>query len=144
MTPRQRRMWLVLLAMLGIGLAVALVLYALRQNINLYYTPAQVAGGEAPLQRVLRMGGMVKQGSVRHSKTTVAVSFTLTDGLHEVAVSYQGVLPDLFREGQGVVVQGRLVSSHALLATEVLAKHDEKYMPPVLQGSMPASTNGVK
>jgi cytochrome c-type biogenesis protein CcmE len=121
---------LCLLALLG-G-AAALVLYALKQNINLFYTPTQLLEAHIQADQSLRIGGYVKMHSVHYDTTGTRVIFTVTDRSHEIMVSYQGVLPNLFREGQTVVVTGKLDPEHHFAANEVLAKHDEKYMPPTL------------
>lgn len=125
---RKKRLITIVLMLVGIGVACTLVLYALRQNISLYYTPEQVAAGQAPLHRTMRLGGMVALGSVHHNKG-LAVQFALVQQRAQVEVLYNGVLPDLFRAGQGIVVQGQLLSPHKFVATQVLAKHDAKYMP---------------
>ena len=126
---RRRRLLWILLLLLGVGGAVALALSALQQNINLY-TPSQIAQGEAPRDTRIRAGGMVEQGSLVRAADSLAVSFVITDFQREVRVSYAGILPDLFREGQGVVALGRLDDQGRLVADQILAKHDEKYMPP--------------
>lgn len=113
-----------------LGLALALVMYALQQNINLFYSPSQIAAGEAPQDVMLRAGGMVVEGSVKRDNNTLYVSFEVTDFTEKVRIEYKGILPDLFREGQGIVAQGKLNSEGVLIASEVLAKHDEEYMPP--------------
>lgn len=121
-----------LLTVLIVGLVASvifLVLYALRQNINLFYSPSQVVAGEAPYNHIFRMGGLVQVGSVRRSANDLQVAFVVTDHVKTVAVNYVGILPDLFREGQSVVVQGKLSSHGIFVADQVLAKHDEKYMP---------------
>jgi cytochrome c-type biogenesis protein CcmE len=131
MTPaRRRRLIVVLLVLLGVGVAAALGLTAFRKNILYYYTPSQVASGDALPGRPFRMGGLVAMGSVQRVSGTMTVHFILTDMQKSVPVTYTGILPDLFREGQGVVVHGSLDASGSLIADEVLAKHDEKYMPP--------------
>ncbi len=122
-----------LIILLGVTAAVSLTIYALGQNMNLYFTPAQIAAGQAPGNQVLRMGGMVKEGSFKRSPNSLKVQFTLTDFQYDVPVQYTGILPALFREGQGVVVQGKLIDHKVLVADQVLAKHDEKYMPPGLK-----------
>lgn len=119
-----------------LGLVVALVVYALRQNISLYYTPLQISQNQAPLDRVVRAGGMVVKNSIHRSKDSLEVAFQITDYAKTVDVIYRGILPDLFREGQGVVIKGYVRSSKAFEAIEVLAKHDEKYMPPEVQQSL--------
>lgn len=114
---------------LGVGIAVGLATYALRQNINLFYTPSQLAAAEAPEGQRIQVGGLVMQGTVKRSPDSLAVRFTITDLKEQVDVVYTGILPDLFREGQGIVANGRLVNG-VVEADEVLAKHDETYMPP--------------
>lgn len=127
---RKKKLWLILLVLAGVGIAVALALTALQQNINLFYTPSQIAGGEAPAGTRIRAGGMVVEGSVTRDPDSLAVQFAVTDGGQQVLISYSGILPDLFREGQGIVALGRLNEDRMLMADEVLAKHDEEYMPP--------------
>lgn len=122
----------------GVGLAVAsmFVLYALRQNISLFYTPTQIVSGEAPYEKRIRIGGMVVKDSVQRQIGHLSVQFQLTDYEQTVTVFYQGILPDLFREGQGIVAQGKLSESGVFQAIQVLAKHDENYMPPEVQQSL--------
>jgi len=126
---RKKRLILILFILSGASIAAALALYALKQNINLYYTPSQVATGKAPVNRLFRMGGFVKKGSVRHDKKGLEIKFNLTDTAHDVEVDYTGVLPDLFREGQGIIVKGRLNQEGILIADQVLAKHGANYTP---------------
>ena len=126
---RKQRLLLVLTVLVGLAIAVGLMFYALRQNINLFYTPQQVASGEAPLNTQMRVGGLVEAGSVVRNEETLDVSFDITDGKGSFTVHYQGILPDLFREGQGIVANGTLISRERFEAEEVLAKHDETYMP---------------
>lgn len=130
MIPRRRRLIVVLLVLAGVGVATALGLTAFRKNILYYYTPSQVATGEAHAGQLFRMGGLVVAGSLQRVPGSMTVHFTLTDMQHSVPVTYTGILPDLFREGQGIVVHGALDSSGQFTADEVLAKHDQKYMPP--------------
>ncbi len=130
MTPRRRRMVLVGLILLGVGGAVALALTAFQENLLYYYTPTQVSAGEAPAERVFRVGGMVTEGSFQREPGSLEARFVLTDYANNVTVSYTGVLPDLFREGQGIIARGKLGSGGMFVAEEVLAKHDENYMPP--------------
>ncbi|GGC07101.1 cytochrome c-type biogenesis protein CcmE [Marinobacterium zhoushanense] len=127
---RKQRLLIVLFIVVGVGVAVGLTLFALNQNINLFYSPSQIAEGEAPQGTRIRAGGMVVDGSVQRSTESLAVSFDITDYDKVVRVEYTGILPDLFREGQGIVAQGELDSRGVLQAVEVLAKHDENYMPP--------------
>ena len=132
MTPyRRRRIYLILTLLLGIALVISLVLYALRQNINLFFTPSQVLTQQNLTTRV-RIGGMVRAGSVHRDNIVdpLAISFIITDLKTDITVQYSGVLPDLFREGQGVVALGRLNANRVFIAEQILAKHDEKYMPP--------------
>ena len=129
MTPRQRRMILVGLILAGVAGAVFLALTAFQKNLLYFYTPAQVTSGEAPKDYTFRIGGLVVQGSVKRSEG-VTVRFDVTDGVATVPVTYTGILPDLFRDGKGAVVQGRLGGDGVFAASEVLAKHDENYMPP--------------
>ncbi len=127
MTHRQKKLSLILTLFLGISCVIGLVLYALKQNIDLYYTPTQIAKNPPPDNQHFRVGGMVVKGSVHYGKIT---SFELTDMHHKITVHYRGILPDLFREGQGIVANGHLSKRKIFIADEVLAKHDEKYMPP--------------
>lgn len=127
---RKQRLLVVLFVVLFSSAAVGLVVYALRGNINLFYPPADVAAGKAPAGQPIRIGGMVKEGSVQRSDDSLAVRFEITDFQASVPVVYEGILPDLFDEGQGAVASGRLNEAGLLVATEILAKHDENYMPP--------------
>ena len=128
MKPRQKRIALILGGLVTLGIAAYFVLNALNSNIALFYTPTQVAAGEAPKDRVFRIGGLVKEGSLqRHDMT---VRFIVTDTDKEIPVAYTGILPDLFKEGKGVVAQGKMTDAGTFTANEVLAKHDENYMPP--------------
>ncbi|MFD2191187.1 cytochrome c maturation protein CcmE [Pistricoccus aurantiacus] len=130
MNPKRKQRLFVILGLVSLAaIAVGLTLYALRSNINLFFSPIQVAAGEAPLDRSIRAGGMVKEGSVARNPESLDVEFVITDYVEELPVHYSGILPDLFREGQGVVVVGRLTEAGNLEATDVLAKHDENYMP---------------
>ncbi|HEX4299388.1 MAG TPA: cytochrome c maturation protein CcmE, partial [Gammaproteobacteria bacterium] len=131
MTPtRYRRLLAVLVVLAGVAVATVLGLIAFRKNILYYYTPGQVAAGAAEPGRAFRMGGLVAMGSVQRVSGTMTVHFILTDMQKSVPITYTGILPDLFREGQGIVVHGSLGPDGAFTADEVLAKHDEKYMPP--------------
>ncbi|MDF1822907.1 MAG: cytochrome c maturation protein CcmE [Alcanivoracaceae bacterium] len=133
---RKQRLFIVLGVLAGLAAAVALVTYALKQNINLFYTPQQVASGEAPVGSRMRVGGLVVPGSVERNQETLNVVFDLTDGKGTFTVHYQGILPDLFREGQGIVANGTLAQPLRFEADEVLAKHDETYMPPEVQDAL--------
>jgi len=139
---RKNRLILTLVVIAGLGIATALVMYALRANIDLFYTPSEILNGKGKAQlkpetgQRLRVGGMVMPGSVKRDPQTLKVSFQLYDNSGVIDVSYEGILPDLFREGQGVVAQGVLEDSRHVLAKEVLAKHDEKYTPPEITDAM--------
>jgi cytochrome c-type biogenesis protein CcmE len=130
MTARQRRMFLVGLIVLGVGGAVALARTAFQENLLYFYSPSQLAEAKQRPDRVFRLGGMVSEGSFKRPEGSMEARFVLTDFEHNVTVSYSGLLPDLFREGQGVVARGRLAADGVFVAEEVLAKHDENYMPP--------------
>ena len=129
-TPRRRRMMLVALIVLGAGAAVAFALTAFQENLLYFYTPTDVSAGKAPADKTFRLGGMVPEGTFKRPPGSMEATFTLTDYAHNVTVKYAGVLPDLFREGQGVVARGRMAGDGTFVAEEVLAKHDENYMPP--------------
>jgi cytochrome c-type biogenesis protein CcmE len=130
MTPRQRRLTLVIGVLAGVAIAGGLTLRALRENVMFFFDPSQVVSGQAPIGERFRLGGMVTKGSVRRTPGSLEVNFVVTDFRHNLPVRYTGVLPDLFREGQGVVAHGRIGGDGTFVADEVLAKHDEKYMPP--------------
>src|SRR5690606_8695891 len=143
MNPRRKkRLALVSSLVAGVALAFGLILYALNQNIDLFYTPSELVDGKGAQQvtpevgQRLRVGGMVVEGSVRRDPETLTVSFRVVDVGPEVTVRYTGILPDLFREGQGIVAQGVLVEPTVIEATEVLAKHDEEYLPPEIAEAM--------
>jgi cytochrome c-type biogenesis protein CcmE len=136
---RKQRLILILSILAAVAIAVGLVLWALRQNMNHYATPQQLAAGQIDVGQRLRIGGLVKTGSVQRSKDSLQVSFVITDLVADITVEYRGILPDLFREGQGVVVTGTYQGDSHLQASEVLAKHDEKYMPPEAYEALKAS-----
>lgn len=142
MTPRRGRMLLVGLIVLGVGAAVAFALTAFQENLLYYYTPTDLSAGKAPADRAFRIGGMVPEGSFKRAPGSLEARFVLTDYDHNVAVSYTGVLPDLFREGQGVIARGRLGADGVFVAEEVLAKHDENYMPPAVAESLRKQPGG--
>jgi cytochrome c-type biogenesis protein CcmE len=137
-------MALVALIVVGVGAAVAFALNAFQENLLYFYSTSDVAGGKAPPDRTIRIGGMVTLGSVQRQPGSLEVRFVLTDYAKDVTVSYSGVLPDLFREGQGVVARGKLVGDNLFVAEEVLAKHDEKYMPPEVADSLKKQHAGQK
>lgn len=136
MTPRRRRLLAAVAVLAGVSLAALFALKAFQKNLMYYYTPSQVAAGQAETGRAFRMGGLVAMGSVQRAPGSLTVHFTLTDMAHSVPITYTGILPDLFREGQGIVVHGSLDGSGAFTADEVLAKHDEKYMPPEVEAAI--------
>jgi cytochrome c-type biogenesis protein CcmE len=136
MTPRRKRLLVVVGILAGVAIAAALAFQAFRQNMMLFYDPSQVAAGEAPPDRTFRLGGMVTSGSVARESGSLEIRFVVTDFAHSVPVSYTGVLPDLFREGQGVIAHGKLGADGVFVADEVLAKHDENYMPPEVAESL--------
>jgi cytochrome c-type biogenesis protein CcmE len=136
MTPRQKRMATVAAIIAGVGIAAAFALQAFNKNLLYYYSPTQISAGEAPSSRSFRVGGLVENGSVKREPGSLEVRFMLTDFNKEIGVSYTGVLPDLFREGQGVIARGKLGNDGRFVAEEVLAKHDENYMPPEVKQSL--------
>jgi cytochrome c-type biogenesis protein CcmE len=137
MTPRQKRMVTVVAILAGVGIATVFALQAFNKNLLYYYSPTQIKAGEAPTLRSFRVGGLVENGSVKREPGSLEVHFTLTDYKNEIVVSYTGVLPDLFREGQGVIARGKLGGDGGhFVAEEVLAKHDENYMPPEVKDSL--------
>ncbi|KTD30837.1 cytochrome c-type biogenesis protein CcmE [Legionella moravica] len=138
---RKRKLLMILFFMSILAIASGLVLYALRQNISLFYTPSQVASGEAPLARPVRVGGMVEKNSIVRAKEGLEVQFKITDFNKTITVTYKGILPDLFREGQGIVAEGEVIDSHFFRATQVLAKHDANYMPPEVKASLAKKVN---
>jgi cytochrome c-type biogenesis protein CcmE len=130
MKPRHKRGAIILIGLVGVGAIAALVLNALQSNINLFFSPTQVAAQESPKDRTFRLGGLVKEGTVQRAADGITVQFDVTDNAQTVKVAYVGILPDLFKEGQGVVAQGKMGADGVFKADEVLAKHDETYMPP--------------
>ena len=142
MTPRKKRIVMVCCIVLGMGIAAALILTSFNKNLLYFYSPSQIAKGEAPTERAFRVGGLVMDGTVSRDPKSLKVSFVLTDTLEQITVNYDGILPDLFREGQGIVANGRLDANGVFQASEVLAKHDENYMPPeVAQALTDAGAN---
>ena len=135
MKRRQQRMFGVAVLAVGIGLAAALTLTAFRKNLMNFYTPTDLVGSAAPAGSMMRLGGMVEQGSVKRGEG-LKVEFMLADCVNRIPVRYEGLLPDLFREGQGIVASGQLDANRVFVASEVLAKHDENYMPPQVAKSM--------
>ena len=129
MKARQKRMWFVLIGITGLSVAVALMLQAFNSNMVFFYSPSQVHAGEVAQNGTFRLGGLVEEGSLRRDDDGLTVHFLVTDNAKTVSVRHVGILPDLFQEGQGVVAQGRLSEDGVFVASEVLAKHDETYMP---------------
>jgi cytochrome c-type biogenesis protein CcmE len=136
MTPRRKRMITVVAILAGVGIATAFALQSFQKNLLYYYSPSQIQAGEAPSTRSFRVGGLVENGSLKREPGSLEVRFTLTDYAHQQSVSYTGVLPDLFREGQGVIARGKMGPDGMFVAEEVLAKHDENYMPPEVKDSL--------
>lgn len=132
----KKRLGLVLLIVIGISTTVALAISAFRENMLYYFTPTQIMAGEAPTDRVIRVGGMVNKGSVQRATENLQVTFQVTDYQHTLPIQYTGILPDLFREEQGIVAIGKMQTNGTFLASQVLAKHDEKYMPPEVAASL--------
>jgi cytochrome c-type biogenesis protein CcmE len=142
MKPRQKRIALIVGGLASLALAAVLTLNALDSNIALYVTPSEVAAGKAPQGKAFRIGGMVKEGSVKRQDMTV--HFVVTDTAKDIPVAYTGILPDLFKEGKGAVIQGRLGGDGVFAASEVLAKHDENYMPPEAQHALDQAKKAQK
>ncbi|HSJ79637.1 MAG TPA: cytochrome c maturation protein CcmE [Thiobacillus sp.] len=130
MKPRHKKLTLIVLVVAALGIAVALVLNAFNSNLVFFFSPTQVANGEAPTTRAFRIGGLVEEGSIRREADGLTTRFVVTDTAKTMPVTYTGILPDLFKEGKGVVAEGRLGTDGLFAATQVLAKHDENYMPP--------------
>ena len=135
----KKRLGIVLLMVIGIGTAVALALAAFSENMLYFFSPTQVKEGEAPTDRIIRVGGMVNEGSVQRAPDSLQVKFEVTDFKYTIPVQYTGILPDLFREGQGIVAIGRMQANGTFAADEVLAKHDENYMPPEVADALKAA-----
>ena len=136
MTPRRQRLLAVAVILGGAAIAVGFALQAFRSNLMMFYAPTQVASGEAPVGRAFRLGGLVTIGSVQRVPGKLDVSFVLTDLKNEIKVAYSGILPDLFREGQGIIAHGKLGEDGVFHADEVLAKHDEAYTPPEIEHAL--------
>ena len=142
MNKKQKtKLHLLVIISMVVLIIVGLISYALRQNISLYYTPAQVSQHQAPIGQLIRVGGMVVKDSIVRDANRLQVSFGLTDYKGNITVNYTGILPDLFREGQGIVVKGRMTANHEFQAVEVLAKHDENYMPKEVRDSIQQAVN---
>ena len=141
--PRYRRLGWILGGLAVLGVAAALVLIAFRSNLVFFYTPTQIAAKEAPQGRPFRVGGLVESGSLAREPNTLTVHFRVTDTAKTIPVTYTGLLPDLFKEGKGVVAQGTLGSDGVFHASEVLAKHDENYMPPAAADAVKQAHDGM-
>ncbi len=136
---RKQRLIFIIILLLGFSAAAALGLYAMRQNIMLFHTPTEIASGNVPSNKLFRVGGLVVEGSVTKESDGLTTEFDLTDTAESVTVRYTGLLPDLFREGQGIVAQGKINEQGIIVAQEVLAKHDENYMPPEVADALKQS-----
>ena len=130
MTPRKKRFTMIGLGLAALGIASALVLNAFNSNLVFFFTPTQIENGEAPKGRTFRLGGLVEAGTLKREGDGLTVHFVVTDTVKRIPVTYKGILPDLFKEGKGAVAQGQLGADGTFVASEVLAKHDENYMPP--------------
>jgi len=139
---RRQRLFFILFIVFFSSVAVGLMAFALRDNINLFYPPSMIVAGEAPVDRRIRAGGCVRPGSVARDQQTLETTFLLTDGVVDFQVHYTGILPDLFSEGEAVVVNGELRTDGGFYASQVLAKHDETYMPPEVAETMAAIGDG--
>ena len=136
MTPRRKRIFIVSFILIGISIAATLILTAFEENLMYFYSPTEIANGEAPKVRAFRIGGLVLTDSVKRNPNNLKVNFVLTDTINEIKVIYDGILPDLFREGQGIVANGKMKSDNIFVADQVLAKHDENYMPPEVKEAL--------
>lgn len=142
MHPKRKKIMIGVIALvIGISVAVTLALKAFQENLMYFFSPSEVIAGEAPENRNFRIGGLVVEDSVVRDRDSLLVEFVLTDTVNQVKVSYDGILPDLFREGQGIVANGRLNGEGVFVASEVLAKHDENYMPPEVAEAMEKATS---
>ena len=138
-THRQKKLTIILFVTAGLTVSVGLILFAMSQNINLFYTPTQVAEGKVMIGQQIRIGGMVKEGSVVSANDSLLVRFETTDFIHAVPIEYEGILPDLFREGQGIVAEGAVDAAGVFHASRVLAKHDENYMSQEVKAALDAA-----
>jgi len=144
MKPRHKKLALIALVVAILGIAVALVLNAFNSNLVFFFSPTQVANGEAPANRAFRIGGLVEQGSLKREAGGLTASFVVTDTAKSIPVTYTGILPDLFKEGKGVVAEGKIGSDGVFAATQVLAKHDENYMPPEAASALEQAAKAQK
>jgi cytochrome c-type biogenesis protein CcmE len=139
MKARHKRLGFIVVGLAALGLTTSLVLTALEGNLSYFFSPTEVAEGKAPADHVFRLGGLVESGSVQREDGSLTVNFVVTDMAQRVSVAYEGILPDLFAEGQGVIAQGKMGSNNVFVADEVLAKHDENYMPPEVAEALEAA-----
>ena len=139
MKPRHKKLAFIGAGIAGIAVITALIMNAFRSNLVFFFTPSQVIAREAPVDRAFRIGGLVEKGSLKRENDGLTVHFVVTDTKHDMNVTYKGILPDLFKEGKGVVAQGRLDANGQFVADEVLAKHDENYMPPEVASELKAA-----
>ncbi|PJE80018.1 Cytochrome c-type biogenesis protein CcmE [invertebrate metagenome] len=140
-TVHRQRLWLLALLFIGAGITATLILFALKENINHYFSPTQIVQGAAPLNTAIRGGGLVVHGSIIRDPKSLLVSFKITDGKQTINVLYDGILPDLFTEGQGVVATGHIDQKQRFIADTLLAKHNETYMPPEVKKSLQSNLN---
>lgn len=136
---RKKRLTYVVLIVIGVGIAVGLMVTAFQQNMMYFITPTEIVAGTAPEGRTIRLGGVVSEGSLKREDDGITVHFKVTDNANEIPVLYKGILPDLFREGQGIIAMGKVNSNGLFIADEVLAKHDENYMPPEVMEALEKS-----
>lgn len=136
MKARHKRLGILAVALVGLGLVTFLVLKAFEGNLSYFFSPTEVSQGKAPADRVFRLGGLVEEGSLKREQGSLRINFVVSDGAEKINVAYEGILPDLFKEGQGVIAQGKLDGKGGFMAQEVLAKHDENYMPPEVAGAL--------
>ena len=144
MKPRHKKLTIIIMSVAALGLSAALVLDAFQSNLVFFFSPSQVAANEAPRGKSFRIGGLVEEGSVKRQSDGITVSFVVTDTAKNIPVVYTGILPDLFKEGKGVVAQGKLSSDGVFRADEVLAKHDENYMPPEAADALEQASKAQK
>lgn len=144
MTPRRKRLVLFGSVLVGVAVAAGIATLAFRDNLQYFYNPTEVAAGKVPEGKRFRVGGMVPKGSIQRAPGSLTVRFAVTDYAHTVNIEYSGVLPDLFREGQGIIAHGKLDGRGVFVADEVLAKHDENYMPPEVKDSLKKTHEGAK
>ena len=143
MKARHKRFGIIIVGMAALGLATFLVLNALEGNLSYFFSPTEVAEGKAPDNHIFRLGGLVEAGSVQREEGELMVKFVVTDMAQRVTVAYEGILPDLFAEGQGVIAQGKMGSDQVFVADEVLAKHDETYMPPEVAAALESAGKSI-